>query len=156
MDLKQKTIEEKTKKLNPNPLMPFENSLIEITNWDPETTLVINSKTRPLLLSLSTLLNDSSISTTTATTSPGYIFKNSDDISRDTILLGLIQLMDDIFREELRINFEAVQYKVLPTGKGKGVIEVVPKAKTLFEIKICFKTILTCLVKQSQLRRQSF
>lgn len=105
--------------------MPSQNNLVGLTSWEPETTVIINSKTQPLLLPLSAPLE---------TFRSGYIFK-SDDVCRDAILLGLIQLMDDILREDLGINFETIKYTVIPVNRDHGFIEIVPKAKTLFEIK---------------------
>ena len=37
-----------------------------------------------------------------------YIFK-SDDVIRDAILLGIMQIMDDILTDEMKISFDPIR-----------------------------------------------
>lgn len=112
--------------------MPSQKELSELACWEPESTFVISSKTKPLLLTLKENETDLGESR------KGYIFK-SDDVCRDAILIGAVQLMDEILHRELKINLNAIKYTVVPVGKNRGLIEVVPGAKTLFEIKYILK-----------------
>ena len=63
-----------------------------------------------------------------------FIFKK-EDIRKDIIISNIIQLMDSILKKELNMDLNIIHYNVLPINSECGIIEVVPNAKTLYEIK---------------------
>ncbi len=70
--------------------------------------------------------------------SDGKIFRlmmKNDDLRRDQIVLNIIQLLEIIVRREEQIELDIVSYNVLPTGKNKGIIEIVNESDTIYFIQ---------------------
>ncbi|QQP35716.1 Uncharacterized protein FKW44_024011, partial [Caligus rogercresseyi] len=66
--------------------------------------------------------------------SNAVIFKNGDDLRQDMLTLQVIKIMDHIWHTE-GLDLRMTPYTCLATGSQVGMIEVVRKAKTVYQIQ---------------------
>lgn len=62
------------------------------------------------------------------------IMYKEDDIRKDYVILGIINIIHRMLNEELGLNIDTVKYRVMPTSKDTGYIEIVENAETIYDI----------------------
>ncbi|CAD5207974.1 unnamed protein product [Bursaphelenchus xylophilus] len=111
----------------PLPLDPA----IQVKNVQPETTVLFSSKLMPMRLTFSTVRGFS----------PPYecgeaymtIFKRGDDLRQDQLVLQMIRLMDNLWKEE-KLDLCLTPYAVLATSVSDGFVQFV-KATPIADLK---------------------
>lgn len=62
------------------------------------------------------------------------IMYKEDDIRKDYVVLGIINIIHRLLNKELQLNIDIVKYRVMPTSKKTGYIEIVENAETIYDI----------------------
>jgi len=115
------------------------NASIEARMFRAEGVKVKQSKTAPIEIPCITRSPKPDIYSVSKNSSPQeeyeykFMFKR-EDVRKDQIVLNVIKLMDTIIQRELKYDLKVLTYRVIPTSSSDGLIEMVPNAKTLFEI----------------------
>jgi len=94
---------------------------IEFDKVDPQIK-IMNSNSKPFIMKF--IKKDGEIKE--------IMFKN-DDIRKDNVIINLINIVQEILKNE-GIDIEIVNYNVVPTGNKTGYIEIIPNAITIFDI----------------------
>ena len=71
---------------------------------------------------------------TGGTTDKNVLYKN-EDLRKDKIIMNLIKLSDLILKKEENLELGLITYEICPTTASNGFLEMVPKSKTLYDIK---------------------
>lgn len=83
------------------------------------------SNTLPLKINF--MMNDSSVIPA--------IYKVGDDLQQDMLTLQMVRLMDKLWLQQ-GLDLRMVAFSCVPTGKKKGMIEMVTRAETLRKIQV--------------------
>ncbi|KAG2468265.1 phosphatidylinositol 4-phosphate 3-kinase C2 domain-containing subunit beta [Polypterus senegalus] len=63
------------------------------------------------------------------------IFKSGDDLRQDMLTLQIIRVMNKIWLQE-GLNMRMVNFRCFSTGRGRGMVEMIPNAETLRKIQV--------------------
>lgn len=63
------------------------------------------------------------------------IFKSGDDLRQDMLTLQMIRVMNNIWIQE-GLDMRMVLFKCFSTGRGRGMVEMIPQADTLRRIQV--------------------
>ncbi|XP_040576946.1 phosphatidylinositol 4,5-bisphosphate 3-kinase catalytic subunit alpha isoform [Lepeophtheirus salmonis] len=107
---------------------PLENHTM-LGNLDVSRCRVMDSAKKPLWL-----VWDNPDPLAEVQSSNAIIFKNGDDLRQDMLTLQVIKIMDHIWHTE-GLDLRMTPYTCLATGSQVGMIEVVRKAKTVYQIQ---------------------
>lgn len=93
------------------------------TSINIEECSAFNSLTRPLKLSMIGELDKYEV-----------IYKVGDDLRQDAIVLQMVKVMNDIWLRN-NLDLRVITYRVLPTGKNRGLIELVQNCVPLKDVQ---------------------
>lgn len=62
------------------------------------------------------------------------IMYKEDDIRKDYVILGIINIIHKLLQDELAEDIPIVKYRVMPTSEKTGYIEIVENAKNIYQI----------------------
>ena len=62
------------------------------------------------------------------------IMYKEDDIRKDYVILGIINIINNLLNTEANIDIATVKYRVMPTSENTGYIEIVENARTIYDI----------------------
>jgi phosphatidylinositol-4,5-bisphosphate 3-kinase len=114
--------------LNNSFILPL-HPKFEVTGIDINKCRIMNSSTKPLLLTFKTHFNNVI----------KVIFKHGDDLRVDVLALQLLRIMDKWWKEE-GLDLFLEPYNAINTGKNSGMIEVVQNAETIASIQMQYNS----------------
>ncbi|XP_028284836.1 phosphatidylinositol 4-phosphate 3-kinase C2 domain-containing subunit beta [Parambassis ranga] len=103
------------------------NPALLVTGINIQSCSFFNSNAVPLKLSFQNLdsLGDN----------VQVIFKSGDDLRQDMLTLQMIRIMNKIWIQE-GLDMRMVLFKCFSTGRGRGMVEMIPHADTLRKIQV--------------------
>ncbi|XP_069570252.1 phosphatidylinositol 4-phosphate 3-kinase C2 domain-containing subunit beta isoform X2 [Brachyistius frenatus] len=103
------------------------NPAMVVTGINIQTCSFFNSNAVPLRLSFQNMdpLGDN----------VNVIFKSGDDLRQDMLTLQMIRIMNKIWIQE-GLDMRMVIFKCFSTGRGRGMVEMIPQADTLRKIQV--------------------
>lgn len=107
---------------------PPTNPFLDYELLDVKRVKQSNSNSRPLILPFS-------IKTLMGTSLDKYILYKNEDLRKDKIVMNLIKLASMILKKEEDLDLGLITYEICPTTSSTGFLEMVPKSKTLYDIK---------------------
>jgi Phosphatidylinositol 3- and 4-kinase/FYVE zinc finger/Phosphoinositide 3-kinase family, accessory domain (PIK domain) len=90
---------------------------------DVDNIRVMDSNSRPVIIPFKTDTGDDKL-----------IMYKEDDIRKDYVILGIINIVHRLLNEEVGMEIDTVKYRVMPTSEGTGYIEIVENARTIYDI----------------------
>lgn len=96
---------------------------IDFTGIDNKHVKIMSSYSRPVIIPF--IKKDG--------TKKLIMYKN-DDVRKDYIILSIINIINDILKNEEGMDIMSIKYNVVPTSATTGYIEIVENASTIFNI----------------------
>ena len=90
---------------------------------DVDNIRVMNSFSRPVIIPFQTSDGTEKL-----------IMYKEDDIRKDYVILGVINIIHRLLNEEVGMKIDTVKYRVMPTSEETGYIEIVENARTIYDI----------------------
>ncbi|KAF4789336.1 phosphatidylinositol 4-phosphate 3-kinase C2 domain-containing subunit gamma [Turdus rufiventris] len=101
------------------------NPALVVRDIEPDSCSYFTSNAFPLKISF--------VNANAPSGNINVIFKIGDDLRQDMLVLQLIRVMDSIWLQE-GLDMQMIIYRCLSTGKGQGLVQMVPDATTLAKI----------------------
>ncbi|XP_065598599.1 phosphatidylinositol 3-kinase C2 domain-containing subunit gamma [Cyrtonyx montezumae] len=101
------------------------NPALVVQGIEPDSCSYFTSNAFPLKISF--------INANAPSENINIIFKIGDDLRQDMLVLQIIRMMDNIWLQE-GLDMQMIIYRCLSTGKGQGLVQMVPDATTLAKI----------------------
>ena len=105
-------------------VVPTHPSLLSQT-IDKTGFRIIDSATRPMVLPLC-LKN---------VPHKYHILYKTDDVRKDLIIMSLIRLMDQILKDDEKLDLNIITYNILPVSSTTGFVEMIPNCETVYKIR---------------------
>ncbi|CAB1425312.1 unnamed protein product [Pleuronectes platessa] len=112
--------------INSSCRLPLNPALL-VTGINIQSCSFFNSNAVPLKLSFHNL--------DTLGDNINVIFKSGDDLRQDMLTLQMIRIMNKIWIQE-GLDMRMVIFKCFSTGRGRGMVEMIPHADTLRKIQV--------------------
>lgn len=100
------------------------NSSVEIKTIDVENIKTINSSNKPSIVPCITTDNQKIM----------FMIKN-EKLSNDKLVMNFIRLLLILLKKEQQLDLEIITYNVMSIDSTSGIIEIVDKSKTIYDIQ---------------------
>jgi len=122
--------------------LPYDPSII-LLDVDYANIHMKDSHSKPIIIPFNTNVGKKLV-----------LFKK-DNVMNDILVLNLMTLTDIILSESLNINFGVVIYPVIPLTYNSGMIGIIDKAETIYNINKNNKTILQYIIEKNEEKKVS-
>ena len=113
--------------------LPF-NPKIKISNIDIENIKIFSSATQPIKYTFDITQDTQEYNKDKENPSKfELIFKTGDDLRQDQLILQIISYMDALLKQSFQ-EYGFTTYKVMAMSKDNGIVEFIPKSKTIQDI----------------------
>ena len=113
--------------------LPF-NPKIKISNIDIENIKIFSSATQPIKYTFDITQDTQEYNKDKEIKSKfEFIFKTGDDLRQDQLIIQIISYMDELLKKSFQ-EYGFTTYKVMAMSKNNGIVEFIPKSKTIQDI----------------------
>ena len=113
--------------------LPF-NPKIKISNIDIENIKIFSSATQPIKYTFDITQDTQEYNKDKENKSKfEFIFKTGDDLRQDQLIIQIISYMDELLKKSFQ-EYGFTTYKVMAMSKNNGIVEFIPKSKTIQDI----------------------
>lgn len=114
--------------LKHEPIFSPTNPFLDYLAMDINKVKQTDSNSKPVILPFR-------IKAPTGTTLDKNLLYKNEDLRKDKIIMNLIKLANLILKREENLDLGLITYEICPTTANTGFLEMVPKSKTLYDIK---------------------